>query len=410
MQNSAGSGSQSEPTDERLLHDYVSGQDAGAFAAIVRRHGTVVLGVCRRILRDEQHAEDAFQATFLVLMRRARSLTVPNLLSNWLYGVAYRTACKIRSAKARQRTREASMAQVPAPDAANEVIWRDLRPILDDELQRLPPRFRRPIVLFYLEGKTTEEVACTLGCPKGTVLSRLARGRERLRRRLTRRGLAISGGVLVTFLARSGVAEGTFPGTLLDWSIRIQAASAAARATEGISSQAKQVTQQVLNDMFRRKLQMIGGIVLVGLLAVGTSFLGYRAFSTPRGVVEQPASRSDMDELQGTWQVVTVEYAGQPLAREQFRYTRLTFRGNTVIQEGNGRRVELTFQLDPSQKPKTIDMQGPALRYDSYQAIYELDGYILRVCQREPGPGRPREFASKPNSTNFLITARRSGP
>src|ERR1700732_681552 len=156
MQDVAGPESQSEPTDERLLRDYVASRDAGAFAAIMRRHGGLVSGVCRRVLGREQDVEDGFQAPFLVLLRKAPSLGRPNLLGNWLYGVAYRIASKIRSANIRQRTREAPMVDLPAPDANNDASWRDLRPVLDDELRHLPQRYQRPIVLFYLEGKTAE--------------------------------------------------------------------------------------------------------------------------------------------------------------------------------------------------------------------------------------------------------------
>ena len=120
MQDVAGPSSQSEPTDERLLRDYVASQDAGAFAAIMRRHGGMVSGVCRRVLGREQDVDDAFQATFLVLLRKAPSLTRPNLLGNWLYGVAYRVSSKIRSANIRQRTREAPMVDLAAPDANDD--------------------------------------------------------------------------------------------------------------------------------------------------------------------------------------------------------------------------------------------------------------------------------------------------
>src|SRR5262249_44397599 len=146
MQNVAGSTSQSEPTDERLLRDYVASQDAGAFTAIMRRHGGMVSAVCRRMLWREQDVEDAFQATFLVLMRKAPSLSRPNLLGHWLYGVSYRIASKIRSANIQERMREAPMVDLPAPEADDEVSWRDLRSVLDDELQRLPQRYRRPLV------------------------------------------------------------------------------------------------------------------------------------------------------------------------------------------------------------------------------------------------------------------------
>src|SRR5260370_32937991 len=155
----------------------------------MRRHGGMVSGVCRRVLGREQDVEDAFQATFLVLVRKAPSLSRPNLLGNWLYGVAYRVASKIRSANIRQRTREAPMVDLPAPDANDDASWRDLRPLLDDELRHLPQRYRRPIALFYLEGKSAGEVAAALGPPRGTVLSQLARAREQMRMRFSPRNL-----------------------------------------------------------------------------------------------------------------------------------------------------------------------------------------------------------------------------
>src|SRR5258708_27975538 len=134
MQNVTGSWSQTEPADERLLRDFVASQDAGAFAAIMRRHGGMVSAVCRRMLWREQDVEDAFQATFLVLVRKAPSLRKPKLLGNWLYGVAYRIASKIRSANIRQRTREAPMVDLPAPEADDDVSRPALRPVLVDHL------------------------------------------------------------------------------------------------------------------------------------------------------------------------------------------------------------------------------------------------------------------------------------
>src|SRR5581483_8729675 len=153
--------------DERLLLDYVTGRDPAAFAAIVRRHGPMVWTVCHRVLRRQQDAEDAFQATFLVLMHKARSLGKPQLLGNWLYGVAYRTSIKARLLASRQSKREKPMVAIPVFDAENEATWRDLRPVLDDELHRLPDKYRATVVLCYLEGKSTEEAARALDVPRG---------------------------------------------------------------------------------------------------------------------------------------------------------------------------------------------------------------------------------------------------
>src|SRR5262249_31616689 len=147
---------------------------------------------------NEHDAEDAFQATFLILVRKAGSLGRPELLGNWLYGVAYRTAARARAEATRRRFREVPLIDrdLPAKESTPDGVWRDLRPVLDEEINRLPDKYRAPFVLCYLEGKTNEEAARQLGCPLGTVLSRLARARERLRLRLTSRGLTLSVGLL----------------------------------------------------------------------------------------------------------------------------------------------------------------------------------------------------------------------
>ena len=168
--------------DRHLLERFVTARDETAFAALVRRHGPMVLGVCRRLLHDAHEAEDAFQATFLVLVHKARSIGRPESLGPWLHGVAYRTAARARQA-ARRRAREREAAAMPNRDPAVEAMWGELRVLLDEELGRLAQKYRAPLVLFYLDGKTTEEVARQLGCPRGTVLSRLARGRDQPRHR-----------------------------------------------------------------------------------------------------------------------------------------------------------------------------------------------------------------------------------
>src|SRR6516162_1209132 len=178
-------------TDQHLLERFVIAQDPAAFAALVRRHGAMVLGVCRRLLHDAHEAEDAFQATFLVLVHKVRSIGRPESLGPWLHVVAYRTAARARQA-ARRRTREREAADMPDGDPAVALVRRELRQVLDEELGRLAQKYRAPLVLFYLDGKTTEEVARQLGCPRGTVLSRLARGRDRLRDRLVRRGVTLT--------------------------------------------------------------------------------------------------------------------------------------------------------------------------------------------------------------------------
>jgi RNA polymerase sigma factor (sigma-70 family) len=178
--------------DRQLLERFVFGRDESAFTALVERHGPMVLGVCRRVLNNAHDAEDAFQAAFLVLARKAGSLSRPDALGSWLYGVAYRTALEARARAAQRRARERELAEEPTVDPSGDVVWGDLRPVLDAEINRLPDRYRSPFVLCYLEGRTNEEAARLLRCPKGTILSRLAWARQRLRDRLARRGVALS--------------------------------------------------------------------------------------------------------------------------------------------------------------------------------------------------------------------------
>jgi RNA polymerase sigma factor (sigma-70 family) len=178
-----------EPSDAELLERFGCDGDESAFEAVVERYGPMVMGACRRVLGDAQEAEDAFQATFLLLVRRARALKRPDLLGNWLYGAALRIARKARARAARRAEREQAVPTTPppAPDPMLEASWRELCLRLDEELQGLPGKYRAPLVLCYLEGLTNEEAARRLGWPSGSISYRLARGRELLRQRLSRR-------------------------------------------------------------------------------------------------------------------------------------------------------------------------------------------------------------------------------
>jgi RNA polymerase sigma factor (sigma-70 family) len=211
------------PTEADLWGRYVRERDEAAFEMLVRRHGPMVLGVCRRILRNEQDAEDAFQATFLVLVRKAASLQSPNALANWLHGVARRTALEARNAAAKRRAKEAAaLPRLVLPDNPGD----DLRPTLDQELERLAEKYRTAVVLCDLEGRTRKEVARQLGWAEGTVASRLARGRRILAKRLARRGFA--GTTMVAALA-DGATRGGVPSTLLASTVTAASFSGARR-------------------------------------------------------------------------------------------------------------------------------------------------------------------------------------
>lgn len=179
-------------SDRELLERFAHDKDQAAFAALVERHGGMVLAVCRRVLGHVQDAEDACQAALLVLARKATSIRKHDSLPGWLHRVAYNVATDLRRDIARRRGREEPASDVPSAKITEDVAWRDVRTALDEELQRLPERYRLPILLCYLEGKTRDEAAQELGWSLGTVKGRLERGRERLQSRLVRRGLSLS--------------------------------------------------------------------------------------------------------------------------------------------------------------------------------------------------------------------------
>jgi RNA polymerase sigma factor (sigma-70 family) len=187
----------------------------------------MVLGVCRRVLGDHHAAEDAFQATFLVLVRRADSLARPDLVANWLYGVACRVARKARARAAAPAELPPQVVDMHPVEPETEAVWRDVRQVLDEEVQRLPEKYRLPVVLCYLEGQTNEQASRKLGWPLGTVAGRLSRARDLLRSRLTRRGLALTAPLLLLLLSSRRVTAAV--------SVRLHRATvdAALRASDG---------------------------------------------------------------------------------------------------------------------------------------------------------------------------------
>ncbi len=192
----------------QLLERYATQRDERAFEALVARHGPMVLGVCRRVLLNEQAAEDAFQATFLVLIRKAPSLDQGKPLGNWLYTVAFRLALRIRANEARRLRREAQAARSRPGTESHATTPGDQAVVLEEELQRLPERHRVPLVLCYLEGKTNEQAAEVLGCPRGSMSARLAQARERLRACLARRGYVVPAAGIATLLASARAEAG----------------------------------------------------------------------------------------------------------------------------------------------------------------------------------------------------------
>lgn len=280
-------------SDGDLWQRFSRHKDGDAFADLVRRHGPMVLGVCRRILGDRHEAEDAFQTTFLVLIRRAGNLRQPELLGPFLYGIASRVALKARTLAARLPGRAVGLEEWPAPATTDELLWRDLRPVLDDAIARLPASYRTSFVLCCLQGLTTAEAARQLRCPPGTVSARLARARVWLRKRLTRRGVVLSASLLASSLVPR-VLRAALPLDLLDGTRAAALILAAGQPLTALSPAVASLLKGVCKSMLIVQVRNVL-MTLAALIALGALGLGVRAGGKPPG--EEPtlilASRAE---------------------------------------------------------------------------------------------------------------------
>jgi RNA polymerase sigma factor (sigma-70 family) len=262
-------------SEGQLLDQFVGQRDAAAFAALVQRLGPMVWGVCRRVLGCHHDAEDAFQATFLVLARKAAVVMPRDMVANWLYGVAYRTARKAKTMTDRRRAREKQVPTMPEPQAPAPDPWRDLEPLVDQELARLPDKYRSAIIFCDLEGKTRKEAARQLRIPEGTLSSRLTTAREKLARQLARHGVTLSAAAVATLLAQNA-ASASIPSSVVSILIKVGPLFAARQAAAMglVSAKVAALTQAVLKTMMLGKLQTALAVVLVlGVIGLGGSLI-----------------------------------------------------------------------------------------------------------------------------------------
>jgi len=245
-----------------------------AFAALVERHGKMVLGVCQRVLGNREAAEDAFQAAFLVLARKAASITRGEQLASWLYGVALRAALDARGRAARQKAREKRYGAMRPVEMPDPFVASELRVVLDQELARLPERSRTAIVLCELEGLSRRQAAAQLGISEGTLSSRLARAKIQLKDRLTRRGLALSAAALGSVLAQDALAV-VVPPTLADSTIQLATLVSSGTSLAGIvSTPVATLTEGVLKAMLFAKVKSVFlGIATLALVTTGMGVL-----------------------------------------------------------------------------------------------------------------------------------------
>jgi RNA polymerase sigma factor (sigma-70 family) len=260
-----------ELPDGQLLNRFITLRDEAAFAVLLKRHRAMVLGVCRSVMRDPNDAEDAFQATFILLAQKASSIHRRESVSGWLYRVAYRLAIRAQASAARRRVQEKRAAVMPSADPLLDLNLRELRSVLHEELDRLPENYRTPLVLCYLEEKTQDEAARLLGWTKGTIIGRLQRGRELLRKRLHRRGLTLSAALFTAILAL-GSASAAVPEELTNATLRAALRVAAGQGTlaELVSAQTADLVQGANTIMFTSKTK----VVTLLLLALSAGIAG----------------------------------------------------------------------------------------------------------------------------------------
>ncbi len=307
-------------TDDQLLARFVSTRDEESFAALLRRHGSMVFGVCRRVLANAHDAEDAFQATFLILARRAASVVKREAVGCYLYAVAYHTALEAARAKARRCAREKQVKEMPHPEAA-AVEEPDWLPLLDRELNRLSDKYRDAIVLCDLEGHSRKEAARLLGVAETTLSSRVAKARKLLARRLSVRGVGLPLSVIAATLA-TDAATAQVPGALVYSTARVASLVAAGQLT-AVSKPAAALMKGVMKVMLVKKLKLMAGVLMVAT-AVGAIGLACRpgdearaqSASTPERVDGRPQSevealRKRVELLEYNLQLVLEKSAAQ---------------------------------------------------------------------------------------------------
>ena len=438
-------------TDGQLLGSFLRHKDNAALAALVRRHGPMVWGVCSRMLRGHHDAEDAFQATFLILVQKAAALPDRETVGNWLYGVAHQTAVRMRALAARRGTRERQVAVMPEPTSAEPYVWDDLRPILDEELARLPQKYRALIVLCQLQGKTLKEVARQLAIPQGTVASRLATARAMLAKRLSRRGALVSG-VLLGAVVSSPPAPACVPAAVVSSTLKAATLVAVGQGPEGaVSPTVAALVTGVTKAMLTSKIKGVLAVALVVSLALSGGGVGIRLFVGPAAVAQQPGggspggpgvsggkkevarlapanrggergpatadAKKELDKLQGTWLVAGAEEGGKEIHEEDLKEAKETFvvKGGKMTYCRDGKvQVTMKITLAPGKPPKWMDLEFTDGKDKGYKnhAIYQLDGDRLKLRMNDKFGGnseseRPTDFSTAEGKEAVLFVLKR---
>jgi RNA polymerase sigma factor (sigma-70 family) len=377
-------------SDGELLECFLGRRDEAAFAALVRRHGPLVLGVCRRVLGNHHDAEDALQATFLVLARKAASVRARAVLGPWLYGVAYRTALRARTMAARRRLHEQRAKDQTRPPVPPDDSWQELLPLLDRELDGLPERYRVAVVLCDLEGMTRREAARRLNLPEGTLSGRLTRARKLLARRLARYGAGLSGTALAAVLAdRTASAGVTAALATATARAAVLPAAGLAQIAGTVPARVITLTEGVMKAMLLTRLKAILAVAFVVLVSAGAVGLTYRT-GTAQVPASGPAPRAerppadDLEELR-------LEVAALRKGLEATRQRVKTLEAEVQTLKGKGGAAS-------PYRGKAPDSADPNVYVPKYpEAVTEYSRYLakIREGQRAIDPLAEAEAALK---------------
>jgi len=397
-------------SDRQLLEMFLSQHSEASFTALVQRHGAMVFGVCRRLLRHTQDAEDAFQATFLALARQAHTIRRQDALGSWLHGVAYRIAEKMKRTAARRSMRERRMSPLPCGDALDDITWRELRWVLDEELQRLPEKYRAPLVLCYLEARTQDEAARRLGWCKNTFGRRINQARQMLARRLTRRGLTLSAALSVPLLTDTA-AQAALPSLLVASTVRAGLAWALGNPVCGIvSSQVVALAESGVGSLLVKKANIAFVLLASLMLGVG-SLLAYRTVQNGTLAEAPPASSPPSPPVRSASKDQTLSITGRvldpdgkPLAGARLLLTADTGAKKTDIavrattdKDGQFRFTARATDFDPQGKATlAATAQGFGLDWIEIMAERKDDLTLRLVKDDVPIEGRLLDLEGQP--------------
>jgi RNA polymerase sigma factor (sigma-70 family) len=414
----------SQQPDQQLLEQFLADRDEAAFAALVQRHGSMVLAVSRGALHHQQDAEDVFQATFLVLARKAHTIRRQQSLSSWLHGVAYRLACKARTRADRQRARE-QLAQEPgATSPLDDLSWRELRGILHEELQRLPDKYRAPLLLCYWEGKTRDEAAAQLGQSPGAFKKYLERARHLLRSRLLARGLAPSAALIGMLFSDNG-ARAAVQCSLTYTTAKAAVAFAAGTPATDVSPTVVALAEGAMRTMSRTKwgLTLLLTAVLAGVGLWTQSYLQARQAPEPDGTAVSATAprpvqtkvttgglKADQERILGTWRLTKLRVEGQDAPDEWRVLMRLTFtKAGKVIMTLADESQEGKYQFAGVGK---LDL-SMGNNQELAPAVYKFDGDDqLTICASNDVivAKRPTEFTGEKGTGQVLLVLQRAKP